>query len=236
MLSFLFPPVCPLCGKTLLKKHAKLCSKCEKKNIFIQEPVCYSCGKQIESYEAEYCNDCIKHPKSFTKGMGLCIYREPVIQSLAAIKYKNKRVFAEYYLSEIQKRKRIQLKKIQPDLVIPVPLHASKRRKRGFNQAEIFAEGIADMIGCPMEKKLVLRKRDTKPLKKMDPLQRKRTLAKAFQGNQEIYEKTGRPKTVLVIDDIYTTGATSEGVTRALKKLGVSKVYIFCIAIGQGYS
>ena len=236
MLSFLFPPVCPLCGKTLLKKNRKLCPECEKKNIFIKEPVCYSCGKQLASEETEYCSDCMKHPKNFKRGLGLCIYKEPVIHSLASIKYKNKREFSSYYLSEIRDRKLVQLKNLNLDLVIPVPLHPRKRRKRGFNQAEIFAEGIADMIGCSMENKLVLREKDTKPLKKMDPSQRKKTLLKAFHGNREVYEKTGRPKTVLVVDDIYTTGATSQGVTRSLKELGVRDVYIFCIAIGQGYS
>ena len=61
-------------------------------------------------------------------------------------------------------------------------------------------------------------------------------LKKAFRGNLKEYQKAGMPKRVLVIDDIYTTGSTAEAVTTALKQLGVQEVYVFCIAIGKGFS
>ena len=82
--------------------------------------------------------------------MGLCIYQKPVTNSLAAIKYKNERKFAKYYLEEIQKRKYRDLLQLKIDVIIPVPIHRKKRRKRGFNQAEIFANGIAEMLNKPM--------------------------------------------------------------------------------------
>ena len=105
-------------------------------------------------------------------------------QLLIAIKYKNERKFAQYYLGEIRKRKYRELLRLKADAVIPVPIHKKKRRKRGFNQAEIFAKGIAEMLDQPM----------------------------------------------------YTTGSTAGAVTTALKQLGVQEVYVFCIAIGKGFS
>lgn len=236
MLSFLFPPVCPLCGKTLLDKGQRVCDLCSKEKIFITGPVCYSCGKPLKKSETEYCDDCRKYPKNFNGSLGLCIYKDPVRKSLSAIKYKNKRIFAEYYLEEIRKRKLKQLKKLHADAIVPVPLYAKKRRKRGFNQAEIFAEGIGKMLGCPVEKNMVERKINTKPQKILDPQSRKKNLLKAFVGSREVYRKAGCPEKVLVVDDIYTTGATAQGVTAALKALGVKEVYIFCIAIGEGNS
>ena len=95
MLSFLFPPICPLCAKELLDKGEHICKICSKKQIFIKEPTCYSCGKSMKNQEKEYCSDCRQHPKNFERGMGLCIYQKPVTDSLAAIKYKNERKFAK---------------------------------------------------------------------------------------------------------------------------------------------
>ncbi len=236
MLSFLFPPVCPLCGKNLLKKDQKICKLCSKKKIFIKEPVCYSCGKPLDSFEEEFCTDCKKHPKNFRRGMGLCIYQEPVKSSLAAIKYKNKREFANYYILETERRKGKELKKLGVDVIVPVPLHKKKRRKRGFNQAEIFAEGIGKIIRCPVEKNLVKRTVYTKPQKKLSSRERKENLRKAFLGDYKAYEKAGCPKKVLVVDDIYTTGATVQGVSDALLSMGVKEIYIFCIAVGKGFS
>ena len=85
MLSFLFPPICPLCAKELLDKGEHICKICSKKQIFIKEPTCYSCGKSMKNQEKEYCSDCRQHPKNFERGMGLCIYQKPVTDSLAAI-------------------------------------------------------------------------------------------------------------------------------------------------------
>lgn len=236
MLSFLFPPICPLCAKELLDKGERICKTCSKKQIFIKEPTCYSCGKPMKNYEKEYCSDCRQHPKNFERGMGLCIYQKPVTDSLAAIKYKNERKFAQYYLEEIWKRKYRELLQLRVDAVIPVPIHRKKRRKRGFNQAEIFANGIAQMLNKPMHTKIVERIHDTKPQKQLNPHERKKNLKKAFCGNFKEYQKAGKPKRVLLVDDIYTTGSTAEAVTAALKQLGVSEVYVFCIAIGKGFS
>lgn len=59
MLSFLFPPICPLCAKELLDKGEHICKSCSKKQIFIKEPTCYSCGKPMKNHEKEYCSDCM---------------------------------------------------------------------------------------------------------------------------------------------------------------------------------
>ena len=236
MLSFLFPPICPLCSKELLDKGERICKTCSKKQIFIKEPTCYSCGKPMKDHEKEYCSDCRQHPKNFERGMGLCIYQKPVTESLAAIKYKNQRKFAQYYLEEIRKRKYKELMQLGVQAVIPVPIHRKKRRKRGFNQAEIFAKGIAEMLDQPMYTKIVERVNDTKPQKQLNPGERKKNLKKAFRGNLKQYQKVGKPKRVLLVDDIYTTGSTAQAVTAVLRQMGVREVYIFCIAIGQGFS
>ena len=232
-LDYLYPPRCPVCGEI---SSDGICPVCTKKLFFVKEHYCMKCGKPLEAAEAEYCRDCRQHPKNFERGMGLCIYQKPVTNSLAAIKYKNERKFAKYYLEEIQKRKYRDLLQLKIDVIIPVPIHRKKRRKRGFNQAEIFANGIAEMLNKPMYTKIVERIHDTKPQKQLNPGERKSNLKKAFRGNLKEYQRAGMPKRVLLVDDIYTTGSTAEAVTVALKQLGIREVYVFCIAIGKGFS
>lgn len=236
MLSFLYPSICPLCQKEILEKGQDLCEKCRKKDIFLHEPLCCCCGKPLDHDDEEYCQDCRKYPRKFVRNIGLCAYEEPVRSSLSAIKYKNKREYADFYLKEMRRRRARQLKRIHPDVVVPVPMHSRKYRKRGFNQAEIFARGIAEIIGCPMEPRLVKRIHDTKPQKNLNPVQRKKNLSRAFRGEEKIYQKAGFPTRILIVDDIYTTGATAEGVARALLQLGAEEIYVCCIAVGKGFS
>mgnify|MGYP001128014848 CR=1 FL=1 len=91
-----------------------------------------------------------------------------IVSHAAAITRKNERKFAKYYLEEIQKRKYRDLLQLKIDVIIPVPIHRKKRRKRGFNQAEIFANGIAEMLNKPMYTKIVERIHDTKPQKQLN--------------------------------------------------------------------
>ena len=226
MLSFLFPPICPLCAKELLDKGERICKICSKKQIFIKEPTCYSCGKSMRNQEKEYCSDCRQHPKNFERGMGLCIYQKPVTDSLAAIKYKNERKFAKYYLEEIQKRKYRDLLQLKIDVIIPVPIHRKKRRKRGFNQAEEFGKRLSHYLEIPMNSSLLIRSKKTVPQKDLGPALRLKNLEQAFSCRKLPY----RMKKVLLIDDIYTTGSTAEACSRALKKAGAEQVFLLVIA------
>ena len=113
MLSFLYPPVCPLCQKEILEKGQNLCKKCREKDIFLHEPLCFCCGKPLDHKEEEYCQDCRKHPKKFIRNIGLCVYEEPVKSSLSAVKYKNKREYAGFYIEEMKRRRGRQLKSIR---------------------------------------------------------------------------------------------------------------------------
>ena len=117
---------------------------------------------------------------------------------------------------------------------MPVPIHSSRRRERGFNQAEELAERLSDCWGLPVDTKLLVRKKKTLPQRDLGPSQRLKNLQEAFALHPSVSDKI--PKSVIIIDDIYTTGSTAEAVTVALKQLGIREVYVFCIAIGKGFS
>lgn len=116
-------------------------------------------------------------------------------------------------------------------MIVPIPLHRKKKRLRGYNQAEIVAKHLGEMMGIPVDSRSVIRSRYTRPQKELNDKERKQNLKHAFSvtGQWKNY------KTVLVIDDIYTTGSTIDTVAEELKSRGVQKVCFLTISIGQGY-
>lgn len=115
------------------------------------------------------------------------------------------------------------------DVIVPVPLHRKKQKKRGFNQAEILAKEIGLRTGLPVDTTLVKRKINTVPQKEFSRRERKKNLKNAFEVTRKIKEKN-----VLIIDDIYTTGSTIHSMSVLLKKSGAEKTYFLTISIGQG--
>lgn len=114
--------------------------------------------------------------------------------------------------------------------IIPVPLHRSRQRKRGYNQAQILAEEIGKKLEIPVKKDVVKRIQKTRPQKELGSRERIQNLKGAFGVSRSWIPK----KCVLVIDDIYTMGNTIHRVAEVLKKAGVQKVYFLTISIGQG--
>ena len=114
--------------------------------------------------------------------------------------------------------------------IIPIPLHISRRRSRGFNQAEILARELSDATGIPMRKDVLFRVKKTSPQKALGKRERRGNLKGAFAVSRTWKAR----KNVLLIDDIYTTGSTIEKAAEMLKKAGVQNVYFLTISIGQG--
>lgn len=183
----------------------------------------------------EYCPDCMRHPRSFDGGAALFHYNEAARQSMAAIKYKNRREYLDFYSQAMVSRYGKWLSHIQPDVLVPVPVHPARRRKRGFNQAEELAERISLLTGIPVRADLLIRIRKTLPQKELNPAERLNNLRLAFAVS-DFYKAHPEqiPRRVVLADDIYTTGSTMEACTRVLKAAGVKQVYIMSICIGKG--
>ena len=104
-----------------------------------------------------------------------------------------------------------------------------KKRQRGFNQAMLFAEGIGEILHVPASDCVLFRIKYTQPLKSLNPRERLASMEHSFWASDEV-----KGKRVHLVDDIYTTGATAESCTRALKAAGAEDVWVFCVAIGYG--
>ena len=193
---------------------------------FIQQPSCKKCGTELISDRAEYCPDCLRRQRSFEYGIALIRYDAVAQKSMAAVKYKNRREYLDFYAEAAYRKYAARIARLSPDIIIPVPVHKSRMKKRGFNQAEEFGKRLSHYLEIPMNSSLLIRSKKTVPQKDLGPALRLKNLEQAFSCRKLPY----RMKKVLLIDDIYTTGSTAEACSRALKKAGAEQVFLLVIA------
>ena len=151
-------------------------------------------------------------------------------EAIYAFKYKNRRIYGRVFAEELAKEYGELLKRNHVDLIVPVPLHKSRKRARGFNQAEILAEELGKYLCIPVNKKALVRTKKTLPQKRYDNRERKKNIKNAFALVEDI-----QADKVVLIDDIYTTGSTIDEAANVLRNAGVSNVFFLTISIGQGY-
>lgn len=227
ILKFLYPMKCPFCG---MISERGICEKCRKKFKTIQEPYCMKCGKPIQDEQQEYCYDCRKERHAYEWGRSMWIHTPPISDAIYAFKYQNKRIYGKIFAKEMALKYGEILKKEGIEMIIPIPLHRSRRRVRGYNQAEILAEYLSEYTGIPMRKDILKRVRKTTPQKKLNNKQRKRNINNVFEAS-----KVESIQKVVLLDDIYTTGSTIDEAASVLHKIGIQKVYFLTVSIGQGY-
>ncbi len=228
-ISLIYPPACVLCKKILSKEEVYVCRDCKVKPEYIYGTTCMKCGKEIDNPEEEYCLDCQNHKRSFDRGFPAMRYKEPITNSLWEFKYNNLRSHGKYFAREIVKARGKDIVMVAPDVLVPVPIHKNKLYKRGYNQAQILAEELGEILKIPVDSYILERKINTLPQKELDNLGREKNLKRAFVCSDKIvkYNK------VMLVDDIYTTGATIEACSNALKQIGIKQVYYTSVCIGR---
>ena len=226
--ELLFPRHCPVCDHVVPYKRL-ICPECYPLLHKVSEPACRKCGKPLKKAEEEYCTDCGVKKHFFTQGRAVFQYDGAMKQSIYRFKYANRQEYAEFYGTQAVKTLNDFFRQVQADLLVPVPLYAAKMRKRGFNQAQCFAQAISKYTGISVDTKTVVRIRNTTPQKELDELGRQNNLKKAFKiGRNDV-----KLKTIIVIDDIYTTGSTIDAVAQVLLEAGAKRVYFVVLATGK---
>lgn len=228
ILELLFPRVCPVCGQIVQPKGELICPSCRRKVSYVTGAYCMKCGKTLLHDTKEYCRDCSRKERSFKQGIILSNYTPEVQKALLDVKYHNLRQNLDFFAAEIIRLRGKQIAGWQAQALIPVPLHPSKRRQRGFNQTEELCRRLSAGLQLPVDTDLLYRRKKTLPQKGLGYRQRMANLADAFWAVQraEPYH------TVILVDDIYTTGSTAELCSRALQAAGVETVYVLCVAAG----
>jgi len=229
VINLLFPRRCPVCGDIVQPFGELICPDCVGELSLVRQPVCKKCGKEVEGVSVEYCYDCMRHPRSFEQNFALLNYNTAASRSMSAIKYKGRREYLDFYSQAVCRRFAKTIKRISPDVMVPVPIHSSRRRSRGFNQAELLARQVGRQLQVPVCPAGLKRVKKTLPQKELNQQERLRNLQQAFVPGV-LPKGVG---TVLLVDDIYTTGTTMEACTRALKSMGVGKVYGLTLCVGH---
>lgn len=234
ILGILWPRTCPFCGKV---NHDGICSSCRKlvDELEIHEPRCLKCGKPVRYQEQEFCHDCKTKEHIFDRGAAMWLHKPPVTRAIYQLKYHNQRYYAKELAWEICKKYKSEILRWKPQTIVPVPVHRRRRRKRGYNQAELVAYEIGKLLDIPVVPDFVIRIHYTGYQKKLDPRGRKKNLEHAFAPGIDPERIPADLRRVLIVDDIYTTGNTVDQVAKVLKESGIQKVYFLTISIGQGY-
>ncbi len=228
--NLFYPRECPICQQCIPRNaNVKVHMECYKKMKRIVSPMCQQCGKPLVSYEQEYCEDCRRRRHSFESGPGLWLYDSNSAASVFAYKYNGKQRYADFYIEVLLHFYGDWIESLRVDCIVPIPLEKRRYRQRGFNQAELIAEGLGENLQISVKGHGLYRVRETAPQKELGRDERKKNLAKAFLADKEAFKDVKR---VLLIDDIYTTGSTIEYCTRALKGVGIEKVWFLTLCIG----
>lgn len=228
-MELFFPRRCPMCDAVTAYGEDALCSK-HGSLPFVKEPVCLKCGKTIENERMEFCADCTKSKKSFIRCYPIFNYSEPVRSSVLRIKYDNRREYLDYYAVQMVRKLESHISRIKPDGLVPVPIHRKKLKERGYNQAYELAVRVGKKLDIPVYKELLVREEYTAPQKGLGHNERYKNIRGAIRPGKS----DAALDTVILIDDIYTTGATAEECTKALKEVGITNVYVAVICIGAG--
>ena len=229
LLTWLYPRRCPVCDEPVKPYHALVCNDCADVPVLIKPPFCMRCGKHLAEEEKEYCSDCASHTHFYDRGRALFSYKS-VSDSIARFKYRGRQEYAAYYAARMAEGLAGFICACRADALIPVPLHKSKLKARGYNQAEVLAEELSALTGIPMFPNLIERVEKTAPMKDLSAAERQNNLKRAFK----IRRNDVKLSTIIIIDDIYTTGSTMDAVSREFKKAGVQRIYFLTLAIGRG--
>ena len=261
VLDLLFPRRCPICDKPVKPYGALICKACADVPVPVGDSVCMKCGKPVEP-EEEYCADCMKQKHLYYRGMAVYRYRS-VSGSLYRFKYDGRREYADFYsegmlraferfvretgaverypaetglmsrlpagTSAMSRHSAEAGAHRAPELLIPVPCSKQRIRKRGYNQAALLARRLSEKTGIPAPEDVLVRTRDTQAMRGMSAPERQINLKRTFH----VYGNGVRLKSIMLIDDIYTTGATIDACAGALLGAGAEEVCFLTLAIGE---
>lgn len=221
--SLVLPPRCPGCGSVVEADH-RFCGRCWQALRFLGPPWCAGCAAPFEFDRGEgaLCGPCLAAPPVHSGARAAVAYGDIARSVALRLKYGGRAAFAVTVARLMHRHL-----PADADLLVPVPLHRWRLWSRGYNQAALIADGLSEVSGVPAARALLHRQRATPALRGRDAAARVRAVAGAFSlaGNAGAVL---RGRHVVLVDDVYTTGATAGACTRVLLKGGAAKVTILC--------
>ena len=196
------------------------CAACDRALPYLEAAHCPSCA--LPTPRSEVCGQCLKHPPLFPRTTAVFGYAFPLDKLIQAMKYGEQLALAHAFAEKLARRiDRTGL----PDCIIPMPLYPAKLRKRGFNQSQLLAAGVARGLGLELLPHACRRIRDTPPQSALPWKERKKNMRDAFCCDADL---TGRH--VALVDDVLTTGASLNALAGAVQKRGADRVSAWVVA------
>ena len=215
-MSVLLPQDCLLCGAA--SGASLLCADCTEGLPVLASPRCSVCAAPTP--HGNTCGGCLKSAPAYDATIAVWRYGFPVDRLVQALKFEHRLALAGFFAAAMRAGPLPVA-----DLLIPVPLSAARLRERGFNQAAEIARPLARALGVPMNAESCRRTMETVPQTSLPWKERRRNVKNAFECDIDL---TG--KSVAIIDDVMTTGATLDELARTLKRHGAAKVTNWVVA------
>jgi competence protein ComFC len=251
-LNLIFPGniYCAACGNLIddTRPYA-LCDKCVRAISWHTGDTCNICGKALAPHRTGgVCRECRERGRAFDAGISCCAYTGRARDLVRSMKYKDAAWIAEKLADAMYDRwlqleaerethgSRTRNEFSSAPLIVPVPMSETKRRTRGYDQAEVLARRLARLIGAPLADDMLRRKRDTEVMSGLGVHERRVNMADAFElyprVQKLIDEGEPAPADIMLVDDVFTTGSTADACALTLKEAGVKHVTLFTFASG----
>jgi ComF family protein len=231
-LGLIYPNVCQICGnQRATKAEGYVCRQCWLNVQFIRPPVCQRCGLPLEGEITGNfdCSNCKDSDLYFRRAYAAVAAKTLVLDVIHRYKY-GRQLWFEPFLANLLIREALPILRAEPwDFVVPVPLHPVKRREREFNQAERLARHLAQAASIPLNTKLLRRITPTVTQTTLTRRQRATNMHGAFAMRRGL--KLSGQKIILV-DDVFTTGATTNACARVLRRAGAGDICVWTVARG----
>jgi len=214
-----------------------ICANCSGTYMAVESPICSTCGAVFESREGENhdCGECLNAPKRFKIARSAGVYDKVLMAAIHCLKYKEKIQLARPLGVLLFMAFRRYWNKENVNLIVPVPLHKRKFRSRGFNTSFLFVREWAFITKAlngslpvvPVAEDILVRKRWTEPQTGLGRKERLQNIKNAFGVRDSSKIKGGK---ILLVDDVYTTGATANECAKVLMRAGAARVDVLTLA------
>lgn len=212
-MDWIFPPQCAGCGI----EGYRWCPDCQADTQPISGHICTTCGDPIQ--QANICKDCSITPPNFDQSCSWAEFKGPLRNAILNLKYQRQYGLGGVLISPVIKL--INNLAWNIDIIVPVPLGKKRFKERGYNQAGALARPLAWVLQLPYIPNALHRTRETVSQVGLSKIEREKNVLGAFQARSDLVAE----KNVLLVDDVWTTGATINACAQALKKVNAKKVF-----------